>query len=596
MGNEKVKRFTNKEIVTLLRSVAASYTLSNENRFRIIAYQNASGAVEHMTRELHDMWEEGNMKGIPGLGSTILSHLDELFKTGRSKHFNEVIGKYPASLYKLMTVPSIGVKTSYKLVKEFNFKNPDTIFEDIKKAAREGKIRSLPTFGEKSEQEILRAIELHESNKNQGERMPLPYAYIAAQKIMAYVKKLPYVGQIDALGSMRRMVATIGDIDIAVIAKSEKAPDVVKHFINYPGKIAFDNAGEKKASIIVSPNIRVDLRVQEKESYGSMLQYFTGSKNHNIKLREYALKKGMSLSEYGIKHKGKLLIFDNEKDFYGKLGLEYIPPEIREGTDEISYAIQKKVPKLVEVSDIKGDLHLHSSYDLKPSHDFGRNTYKEIAQYGKKKGYDYVGFADHNPKQAGLTKEEVVEIMRKRKYYIDKLFSGKKSDQSDYFIGLETDILPDGSIALPKEAVDYVDYLIVSVHSSFGMSLADMTKRIIKALVHPKVKIFGHPTARLLSKRPSIDVNWREVFKECVSRNIALEINSWPDRLDLPDSLVREAKDMGAKFVIDTDAHANPQMDNMLYGVSVARRGWCTEHDILNTMPYNEFRKWLVNK
>lgn len=592
---EKNESFSNKSVSRLLRQIAAVYLLSNENRFKIIAYQNAAGAVENLNRELKDIAEEGPIRGIPGLGPAISLNLEEYFRTGRSKHFSDVLGRYPSSLYKLMQVPSIGPKTAYRLIIKFSFNDEKTVLSDVKKAAKGGKIRVLEGFGAKSEEEIVKAIELYESASSHEERMPLPYAHRIAEEIKAYLLANPLVVRVDVLGSLRRMSPTIGDIDIAVVVSSGNSQKVVTYFTEYKKKIAVDNAGENKASIIIPPHIRVDLRVQDEKSYGSMLQYFTGSKGHNIKLREHALRQDMSVSEWGIKTMGKLLKFSDEPAFYAKLGLAYVEPELREGTDEVALAAKNALPKLVELKDIKGDLHIHSAYDLKPSHDLGVNSYKEILDAAHSHNYDYVGFADHNPKQSELTQSDTVEILRKRKYYIDKLFSINKYDQSHYFIGLETDILPDGSLAFPEKALDYVDYLIVSIHSSFTMSSSQMTKRILRALSYPKVKIFGHPTARLINKRNSIDVDWTLIFREAGKRNIALEINSWPERLDLPDTLVKQAKTYGVRFIVDTDAHAIEQMDNMKYGVSVARRGWCTRNDIMNTLSYNDFRKWLTD-
>jgi len=596
MGKEKNgDEYSNKYVSRLLRQIAAVYLLSNENRFKIIAYQNAAGAVENLNRELKDIAEEGPINGIPGLGPAISSNLEEYFRDGRSKHFNEVLDRFPSSLYKLMQVSSIGPKTAYRLVKEFSFNNEKTVLAEVIKAAKKHKIQILEGFGPKSEGEIVRAIELYESTSAHEERMPLPYAHRMAEEIKAYLLANPLVVRVDVLGSLRRMSPTIGDIDIAIVVSSGNSQKVVTYFTEYKKKRAVDNAGENKASIIIPPHIRVDLRVQDKASYGSMLQYFTGSKGHNIKVREHALRQDMSVSEWGIKTKGKLLKYADEPGFYAKLGLAYVEPELREGTDEVTLAAKNALPKLVELKDIKGDLHIHSSYDLKPSHDLGVNTYKEIVDAARSNNYDYVGFADHNPKQSGLTQGDMVEILKKRKYYIDKLFSINKYDQSHYFIGLETDILPDGSLAFPEKALDYVDYLIVSIHSSFAMPSTQMTKRILRALSHPKVKIFGHPTARLINKRTGINVDWPEVFKEVNKRNIALEINSWPERLDLPDTLVKQAKNYHVKFVIDTDAHAIEQMNNMAYGVSVARRGWCTQNDIMNTLSREDFKKWIVS-
>lgn len=597
MTRNNPDQFSNKRIVQLLKNIAASYLLSGENRFKVIAYQNAAGSIEHLTRELKDIWEDGKLQTVSGLGPAISGYLDEYFKHGKSSHFEAVLRRFPASTYVLMEVSSIGAKTAYKLVKELNLTNDQTVVDDLLKMAKEGRIAELETFGEKSQAEISDAVTRYKSNKNKQERMPLPYANQLAAKLTEYLLKNKHIKRIDSLGSLRRKVATIGDIDLAVVVDSGFANKVVEYFINYPGTISVANAGDKKASILVHPNVKVDLRIQEKKSYGSMLQYFTGSKTHNIKLREYAMKKGLSLSEYGIKEKNKSKIrsFSDEKSFYNYLGLQYVPPEIREGTDEIALAIRQKIPKLIEPKDLKGDLHIHSSYDLQPSHDLGIDTYSEILNKATELGYEYVGFSDHNPKTSGLYENQVISIMKNRRKYIDQVLSTNKVDQSNYFIGLEVDVYSDGKIALPEKAVDYVDYLIVSIHSNFNMTSSEMTKRILKALDFRKVKILGHPTARLLNKREGVEANWREIYSKCRGKNIAVEINSWYDRLDLPDTVVREARNEETLLVINSDAHSVAQMENISYGVSVAKRGWCRKYDIINTRRYREFKKWLLS-
>ncbi|MBI4004922.1 hypothetical protein HY358_02185 [Candidatus Roizmanbacteria bacterium] len=597
------EQYSNKAIAELLRNIAAVYLLKNDNIFKIVAYEKAADTVERMNRELHDIWQENKMHGIPGIGPSIGSHLNEYFRTGKSKHFSAVMKGIPTTVFLLMRVPSIGPKKAFKLISHFKFLNPKTALKDLKSACLNGKVAELETFGEKSQKDILDAIALYERSAQKIERMPLPYAMILAQEVTEYLRKLSGVLRADALGSLRRKVPTIGDIDIAVATKDNNWQRVADYFLKFPKKIRVDNAGERKASIIVAPNIRIDLRVQDKETYGSMLQYFTGSKSHNIKLREYALKKGYSLSEYGIKkiksqkskvkntnQKSKLTTFQDEESFYEFLGLRYIPPEIREGTDEIALAERNQLPVLVESKDIKGDLHIHSSYDLQPSHDSGADPYEVILEKAKKLGYEYVGFADHNPNMGNNSAEDIVTIMKKRKQYINRTLGSKGFP---YFIGLEVDILPNGNLALPEKAVEYVDYLIVSIHSVFKQPIADMTKRVLRGLSHPKVKIFGHPTARLLNKRDGIDLEWDKIFAFVKKHDVALEINSGPDRLDLPDTLVREGLKYGVRYVVNTDAHAVEFMDGMFYGVSVARRGWLTKHDIMNGKGYGEFRKWI---
>ncbi len=586
--------YSNKYIAELLRNIAAAHLLKGENRFRIIAYEKAADAVEHLSREIRDIWQEGKIQKVNGIGPGIGQALSEYFETGTSKHFKEILKGIPPSVFTLMKVPGIGPKKAFRLVGQFGLTDKGTVLADLLNVARSGKIAELEGFGKKSQDDIIEALQVYQSKDRREERMPFPFAFTLSEEIRAYLHELPEVKKTDALGSMRRRVSTIGDIDISVLAEDKDSQKIVDHFLEYPGKRSVEGAGPAKASIIAAGNIRIDLRVQNETSYGSMLQYFTGSKAHNIKLREYAIKKGYSLSEYGMKKvKGENPIvkeFKDEESLYGFLGLQYIPPEIREGTNEIELAQKNKVPKLVEQTDIKGDFHIHSSYDLSTSHDLGLNTYEELVEKAKELQYEYIGFADHNPKQSGLSNEEVISIMKDRKAHIDKVLS---STSIPYFIGLEVDILPSGELALPEKAFEYVDFLIVSIHSSFKMNSEEMTKRILKALSYPKVKIFGHPTARLINKRDGIDVQWDKVFAYARENNIAMEINASPSRLDLPDVLVRDAKDAGVEFMINTDAHAVEHMDFMQYGIYVAKRGWVTPKEVVNAKPYKEMKKWM---
>lgn len=591
---DNADKYSNKSITELLRNIAAAHTLKGENRFRVIAYEKAADAVEHLSREIQDIWKEGKIQKVNGIGPGIGQALSEYFETGTSKHFKEILKGIPPSVFTLMKVPGIGPKKAFRLVSEFGLTDPQSVVDELMNVARTNKISGLEGFGQKSQDDIIEALQVYQQKDRREERMPLPFAFTLAEEVMAYLKQLPEVKQTDALGSMRRRVSTIGDIDISVLAEEKDSQKIVDYFLKYPGKRSVEGAGPAKASIIAAGNIRIDLRVQEQKSYGSMLQYFTGSKAHNIKLREYALKKGYSLSEYGLKKvKGDNPIvkeFADEESLYGFLGLPYIPPEIREGTNEIEIALQKKVPKLVELSDIKGDFHMHSSYDIQTSHDVGLNTYEELVEKAKQLNYEYIGFADHNPKNSGLLSEDIVRIMKERKEHIDKVLS---TASLPYFIGLEVDITPNGELALPEKAIEYVDFLIVSVHSSFKQNKEEMTKRVLKALSYPKVKIFGHPTARLLGKRDGIDVDWSKVFEYVKEKGIAMEINAGPSRLDLPDVLAKEAKDAGVEFMINTDSHAAEHLDFMQYGISVARRAWITKEEVVNTKPYKQLQEWM---
>ncbi|OGK21636.1 hypothetical protein A3C23_02555 [Candidatus Roizmanbacteria bacterium RIFCSPHIGHO2_02_FULL_37_13b] len=596
---------TNQEISQLLRSVAVVYLLQNVNHFRIIAYEKAADTVEQMNREIKDIWESGQLSSISGIGPTITQHLDEYFKKGNISYLIKTINQIPPTVFLLMKVPGLGPKKAFKLVKELKLMDEKTVIDDLLNEAKAGRIALIESFGAKSQADIIESIKLYKTGNFKLERMPMPIAYKLALEIKEFLQGEKGVKAIDILGSLRRMVSTIGDVDLSVVGDKLHSKTIINRFVNFPGKVSTDNQGEEKASIKVGNGRRVDIRIANSESYGAMLQYFTGSKAHNIKLREYALKKGYSLSEYGIKKsqnsKGKIQNdnsklkinkFTSEESFYSFLGLQYIPPEIREGTNEIELAKQNKIPRLVELSDIKGEFHVHSSYNLQPSHDLGVNTYPEILNKAKKLGYEYIAFSDHNPKITNVHDSEIISIMKKRKDDINRELT-KSNNKIDYFVSCEVDILPDGNIALPEGALGHVDLIIVSIHSSFRMARDMMTSRIMRALTYPKVKILGHPTGRLLQKRSEIDVDWSTVFKECAARDIALEINAYPERLDLPDTLVNQAKSYGCKFAINTDAHEISQMDLMFYGISVARRGWLTSEYVVNAQPLKTIKEWI---
>lgn len=565
------KEYTNLEIAELLRSVAASYQLKNKdgNKFRIIAYDRAADAIEHASSEIKDLWDEGKLEEIPGVGPNIAKHLDELFRTGSSKHFEKIMKGIPKSAFKLMELPGIGIKSALKLIKE----SPSS---EIKK--------------------MLKQVD----KINDEKRLLLPYALEISGFIIEWLKKEPKVLCVEPLGSLRRMVSTIGDIDIAV---ASNVPEVViEHFTKYPKANKIVEKGESSASILIPGDIQVDVRVVKPESFGSLLQHFTGSKHHNIALREYALKQGLSLSEYGIKnlrteeHKN----LRTEKELYEFLGLEYIPPELREDAGEIEAAKNHKLPKLVELNDIKSDLQIHSSFDIETSHDLGQSSMEEIAIKAKSKGYEYIALTEHNPSKSGHTPQEIVEILKRKREKVEHI-NYSRTIHSDYrvkkvFNSLEIDIMPDGRLPVSEEGLETLDFALVSIHSSFRGSREEMTKRILYALSHPKAKIFAHPTARKLNEREGIELDWQKIFDFCKNNNKWIEINADPMRLDLPDFLVREAVKEGVKLTLGTDSHHKDMMDNMIYGVSVARRGWAEKCDIINTLSLDEFNKEVIKK
>ncbi len=587
---------TNAEISRLLRNVAAAYSIKDEKkyRFQIIAYQKAADTIEHFPHELKDLFKEKKIKNLPGVGPSIQSHLEELFKTGKVKHFEEVMRNIPKAVFPLLDVPSFGPKKAYRLVTEFKLKNPQNVIQDIIKLANENKIASLAGFGEKSQQDILQAFEEYGRGKTKTARMVLPYANEIAKKMIDYLKQSKAVKEAYPLGSLRRKKETIGDVDIAVSTNDPEA--VLKHFTAYPYKERVIEKGTRTSSILISGGRQIDLMVESPKGFGALLQHFTGSKAHNIRLRDYALSKGLSLSDYGIKKKSsddaKYETIKTEEEIYKRLGMQLIPPEMREDTGEIELARQKKLPKVVEVSDIKGDFHIHSSYPIEPSHDMGQSSMEEMLKKAVTLGYSYLGFSEHNPSVSKHTTKQIYDILKKRSKFIDRL-KLRYNKIIRIFSLLEIDILPNGKLAVDDVALSLLDGAIISVHSAFDMNKKAMTERVLKGLANPKTKILAHPTGRLLNQRSGYELEWDKIFEFCKTYKKALEINAWPLRLDLPNILVREAVKEGVTLTIDTDSHAASQMDLMEYGVSVARRGWAKPSDILNAMPYNQVEHWF---
>jgi len=604
------KKMNNQEISRLLKAVSGAYEVKKENQFKVAAYDKAAVAVEHATSELKDLWDDKKLEEIPSVGKSIAAHLDELFRTGKVKHFEQVFKGLPEAMFEFINIPGIGPKSAYKLAIILKITVAKQAIRKLLLAAKSGKIAQIEGFGEKSQKQIIEGIKAYQKGATKQNRMNLPYADRLAHEIMAYLSLIPETLRVDTLGSLRRKVATIGDIDISVATR--KPDKTIDWFLAYPKIHKIVEKGLSGATIILNNGRQVDLRVQGPDSYGAMLQYFTGSKQHNIHLREIALKKGLSLSEYGIKPTSlrqpaelrgspKIQKFTGEEKFYQRLGMAYIPPELREDTGEIEAALRQAkgkeggLPKLVELKNIKGDLHVHSNIQIEESHDPGMDSIASMVEKAKALGYEYLGFSEHNPSQSQHQEKQILDLLKYKKETIEQYNYSRVNNVFYVFNSLEVDIKPSGELAIPEKAFDLLDYIIASVHSEFNLSREKMTKRVLRALAHPKVKILGHPTGRLLGKREGYELNWEEVLGFCLKHNRWLEINAFPDRLDLPDNLVREAVKRGVKMIINTDSHTTAQLSLMEYGVDVAKRGWATKNDIANTQPYdkmcNEIKK-----
>lgn len=575
--------FTNERLVKLLREMAAAYEVIGEDRFKIRAYDNAAASVEHATEEVRDLWKSGKIEELPGIGSSIANHLGELFRTGRVKHFDEVKKSLPEGMFEILLIPGIGAKTAYSLAKTLHLRK-GSAKADLLRATRSGKIREIPGFGETSEKALLDNLERVKKDEN---RMSLPVASGIAQKLIDYLKKDPKVIRVDALGSLRRGTATVGDVDIAVATNNPRG--VVAYFTRYPEAVEVRNDGDIKGRIVLSNGHQIDLMTQEPEAYGSLLQHFTGSKNHNIHLRELAISKGLSLSEYGIRNKtGKVEKFSIEEDFYKRLGLSYIPPELREDRGEIDLAIKHALPNLIELGDVKGDLQSHTVWSD------GSATLEEMATKAAGKGYEYLGITDHQlsieTKGIRVIKSEI----KRRKELIEQINRSYKNFR--VLNGIEILIKANGDLSYPDELLQEFDYVLAAIHTGFNQDKVRITRRITEALKNPFVKILAHPTTRLIGKRDVIDADWEDIFRVCQEEEKILEIDAFPERLDLPDILVGEARKYGIKFAIDSDAHAIEHLDLIGYGVTVARRGGLSKSNVINTLSFDKLKEVLKIK
>lgn len=556
--------FSNQEIADLLSSVAAAYTIKGMNRFQVIAYENAASGVEHATSDLKDLWQDGKLGEVPGVGEHLEKYLAELFTTGEVKHFKQVMGGIPKAVFELLKIPGIGPKTALKLA-ELKVIGID----DLKDKIESGYLVE-NGFSEKTLANINRGMEEY---FRRSDRLLLPIASEIAATVSEYLEKSPDVLRIDPLGSLRRKLATIGDIDFAVATKKPK--EVIEYFTKFPGARSVVEAGEFSSTIHLKNGINVDILVQPPEHYGSLLQHFTGSKHHNIHLRKYALEHGFSISEQGVKElkSNKLIEMKDESEVYKLLKMQTPISEIREDTGEIEAALKHTLPTFIEEGDLKGDLHTHTSWSD------GQNTIKEMADTARKLGREYIAITDHSYPNMKF-KDRIKAIEQ---------YNDSQKDLRVIY-GLEVNINADASLQVPDEILKMHQWNTASIHTAFRQSREEMTSRIIKALEHPYIDALSHPTGRLLLEREGIEADWEQIFAVAVKLDKVMEINSFPNRLDLPDSLVREAVRAKVKFVINTDSHQPFHLELLPFGVSVARRGWVEKDMVINTLPWSKFK------
>jgi len=569
MTSQDILEMKNSEIARVFHDMADLLELKGENVFKIRAYRRAAQVIEHLPKEMAVMLEQGeDFQKIPGVGDAIAKKSTELIETGKLKAYEALKDEFPEGITRLLEIPGIGPKTAHRLSSELKI----TSTEQLEEAIQDGKVADLFRMGDKTAQNLLHKIQ---AMRRKDQRIPIGQALPVVEDILKSLSSLPGVKNMIPAGSLRRFRETVGDIDI--MGTADNPEKVINKFVALPVVKEVLARGPTKASVLLSPGLQADLRMVEHDSFGSLLQYFTGSKQHNITLRTKYQKKGLKLSEYGITDVAhdRLEKFTTEEAFYKRLGMQYIPPEIREDQGEIELSEKHSIPRLVDLRDIKGDFHVHSKWSD------GNNTIEDMAEAAKDAGYKYIAITDHSKGLGiahGLTeerlKEQVLEIRR----------LNQKLKGFHILCGIEVDIRADGSIDMPDHMMAQLDCVVGAIHSSFNQSEERITRRIIKAIENPHIDIIAHPTSRLIGEREPTAVDIEAVFEAAVKHKKALEINAMPTRLDLKDIHIHRARELGAMLAIGTDSHIAEQLRLMRFGIGIARRGWCEPRHILNCL------------
>jgi len=571
----------NQEIAKILREIAG-FLKMKDVQFKPYAYQKAAIALESLEGDIEDIYNQGGVKSlkeIPGVGKSIAKKIEGYLKTGKIEYYEKLKKETPLNLDEITAVEGMGPKKAKKLYQHLGVKTLD----DLEKAAKQSKIRGLEDFGEKTEKNILQGIEFLKRSKG---RFLLGEIYLTAEKIKDKIIQRKEVQKADLGGSLRRMKETIGDVDILVVSKTPEK--TMSAFVSQDEVVKVWGKGTTRSSVRTREGFDIDLRIISNKSYGAALQYFTGSKEHNIITRKIAIEKGLKLSEYGVFKGEEQIAGKTEEEVYKAIGLPLIPPEIRENNGEITAAQKGNLPDLIGYNDIKGDLHCHTNWDG------GKNSIEEMAEVAMDRGYQYLGISDHtkflkienglNEKQLGQQRKEIEKLNQKFK---------SKNIKFRLIQGAETNILKDGKIDINNEALGKLDYAIAGVHSNLKMKKKKMTERIITAMKNPNINIISHPTGRILKRRDEYELDFGKILRAAKQYNVILEINSFPERLDLKDKNIRKSKKAGVKMIINTDSHQKEQLRFIKFGIAQARRGWAEKKDIVNTESLKQLLKYF---
>jgi DNA polymerase (family X) len=575
----------NEIVAALLQEYADLLEISGGDQFRARNYEKAAKSVAGFSGDV-DLLDATTLRQIPGVGASIATKIVEFQETGTIQALEKLRATVPGGVREMTKIPALGPKRALQLYRELGIGS----VAELSKAIDDGRLRDLRGFGPKSEDKLRDGIELARSL---GQRVRLNVAFDVAEQIVTAISAVPGCERCAHAGSLRRFKETIGDVDI-LAAASQSGP-LMETLIELPGVTDVLARGDTKTSVRISTgrsgSIQVDLRVVPPDCWGAALQYFTGSQAHNVAVREIAVRKKLKLSEYGLfeVESGDRIVSETEEEVYARLGMAWVPPPMREDTGEVRAALRGELPALIQASDIRGDLHTHTTLTD------GVGTLDEMVTTARSRGYEYFAVTDHAPNlfMQRMTLDKMLEQRDQLERLADRM-AGDGGKAMRLLHGTELNIAPDGTVDWPEEILAGFDVCVASVHSLFGQPRHEMTRRFLRACQNPRVNIIGHPSARRIGKRPSVDVDWDELFRTCAATGTALEINCSPERLDLPSEHIRAARDAGVKFSVDTDSHAVGHLDFLRYGVGTAQRGWLTADDVINTWPLPRLREFLA--
>lgn len=570
----------NEEIARIFERMARVLAFKGEDRFRIMAYERAAVSIRDLEEDLASIAQQGALEEIPGIGHDLSEMIDEYVRTQKMKRYDRECKGIPPGLIDLMSIPGLGPKTLAVLHKKFRV----NCLEDLKNCLDKAATAKLKGFGQKKIDNIQRGIDLWQASQK---RMLLGVAVPLAENLLAELRKIKLIERAEVAGSLRRRRETIGDVDVLIISKDNQG--ALQQAAKLPLVKQVIALGETKATVIVEGGIQVDIRAVARESYGAALQYFTGSKQHNIHLRTLAQKRGLKFNEYGVFRGEKRVGGKDEAEVYGLMDMPVMPPEIREDRGEIEAALAGRLPKLIEVKDLRGDLHAHSTYSD------GKATIEEMVEHAAELGYEYIALTDHSPSQRvarGLDRDRLEQKIEE----VERLRKSRRGRAPHILIGAEVDILANGKLDYPDEILARLDVVVASIHSLFRHGKDELTGRLVDALASPHVDILGHPTGRLIGEREPLEMDFERVLAAAQKSSAALEINGSMYRLDLNDTMARAAQEAGVLLAIGSDAHSTAQLDQIRYGVFQARRGWIEARSVINTWPWIKLNSWLTHR